>query len=215
MFSSPKPPFSFLNSLAPTFSFTSSFSYSVTQILPTFSTASEHSTYSNTCNSIRLMRLLDTSLYTPGGGRPFQAKCLFQSPFYFRLSSPPPASLNPLEATLTHISAAADSKSLTETLSCFYATLTKNTGGPPSLHGLSALRVSALSFSMLPSALSSRPLSLPRYVFASLLRIRTSSRSSPNETHSPSLASHHMHAIPCGGSSKNQTIEIQNGGDCA
>src|SRR5208282_6478434 len=38
------------------------------QLLPIFSTASKHATSSNSCNFIRFIRLLHTSLDTPGVG---------------------------------------------------------------------------------------------------------------------------------------------------
>lgn len=219
MFSSPKPPFSFLNCLAPTFSFTSCCSTSsVTQILPLFSTAGKlfdaqqrlqlHSSYAVTSRF---------PVY-PGWGSPVPTQRSLPIPFRFLLSCPHPAPLTPLEATLTQISAAVDSKSLTEPLSRFYATFTKTGGWVPLLSALSqrTLRLRVIFFYAPTCALFPSPLltSLPLCFLTSHFRT-SSSRSSPNETHSHPLASHHMHAIPCGGSSKNQTIEIENGGDCA
>jgi hypothetical protein len=64
-----------LNSLAPSFAFTSLNSFPsfkpiffYTQILPVFFTASKHRTHSNVCNFIRFMHLLHTSHTTPGVG---------------------------------------------------------------------------------------------------------------------------------------------------
>jgi|GEM_PF-4915865 len=209
MFSSPNPPISFLNYLAPALFFPSSAS-AVTQTLPAFSTAGKHSAHSNPCNSSRFLRVLHTSHHPPDGGRHFQSTRLLRSPFRFRHPAPPPPTpLTPLEATLTQISTAVDSKSLTEILSRFYATFTKNTGGwrPSSLRRLCALCASALSF---PSSALRFPLVSP-----SSRRFPIHSRFKHGETHPAPLASHYMHAVPCGGSIKNQMSETKSGGDCA
>jgi hypothetical protein len=138
-----------------------------------------------------------TSLWIAGGwGSHGQAKHSFSSPSCFQMDPAPIGVLTPFDATLT-----------------------KNTGGiHSSLRFLCALCVSALSFFFsffcFFSLLALWPglhlvTSLPLYFLAS--------HHSPqvHETHFASLASHHMQAVPCGGSIQNKMSNTKYGGDCA
>jgi hypothetical protein len=162
---------------------------SVTQTLPTFSTASKHPTHSNPSNSSHFMRL-HRNLWIPGGGG-FSSELAILPRSLFRVTSP----LTPVSATLT-----------------------KFTGeGDPLFSGLPlrTLRLCVVLFSSpnLCSRLAS--LSLRRYFFTSLRRISTLFSLQVHETHCAPLASHHMQVVPCGGSIQNQTSNTKYGGDCA
>jgi hypothetical protein len=90
-----------------------------------FSTPSKHRTHSNARSSTRFTRLLHFSRRTRAGGRQYQAKHFFRSPFRFQLSPPPTLPIAPFVATF------ADSLPLAETnmtLSPFAATLTRHFG---------------------------------------------------------------------------------------
>jgi hypothetical protein len=199
----------------PSYSFTSSSATSsVPQSFPTFSTASKHPTHSNACNSIRFMHLLHSSLDTRGWGSHYQAKHFSPSPFCFQLNPLPTLPLTPSVAILTyHVNPN----------SCICNAYKKLRGVRPTpLRATSAHSVSLrYPFSFL-SSLSSpdatdRPgsPSLRRYLFTSGRRIAALLPSQVHETHFAPLASHHMQAVPCGGSIQNQTRNTKYGGDCA
>jgi hypothetical protein len=98
------------------------------QSLPTFSTASKHSTCGIACNMIRFMCLLHSSHHTPGGGAQSQAVPLFRSRLCLQFKLPRAAPLTAFGAIL------ADSLQLAEnpvTLSPFPANLTTRVNPNP------------------------------------------------------------------------------------
>lgn len=192
----------------PSFSFTSSAATSsVSQSLPTFSTASKHATHSNARISTPFKRLVHSSLDTRGWGSPEQAKYLFSSPFCFPLSSPLTASQTPL----------LPFPRTTSTLTPVSATLTKKRGWGSSLLRASSAHSESLRYPLpfpdSPYRLVSP--SLRRYLFASDHRIADLLPPQVHETHFSPVASHHMQAVPCGGSIQNQKSNTKYGGDCA
>jgi hypothetical protein len=196
MFSSQNTPISCRNLFEQSFSSTSSLSFasftsisSSTQTIPTFSTPSKHPPHSNSRNSIPLMRLLHTSLDTPGVGCQPKAKPLFRSSLRFRVNSPQTASPTPFPATLA---ASLQPTVIPATLSSFAATLT--------------CHVNANSFvchSCKKHPGGGVPITFSRYLSASLLHFFQFSRHLSNyslhsvrELSSPSLFASALLALP-------------------
>jgi hypothetical protein len=128
MFFSLNPPISCRSLFEHSFSFTSSPSFTsstsispLAQTLPTFSTPSKQQAHSNSCNSIPLMRLLHTSLDTPGVGCQPLTNHPFPHPSSFRSHVPTAAPPTPFPATLA---ASLQPTEIPATLSPFAATLT-------------------------------------------------------------------------------------------
>ncbi len=187
--------------------FTSSTSFTSShfaQSLPTFSTPNKYGPHTNSRNSISFMRLLHTSLYTPGFFSTFNPITFYDpcpSPAQARLPPPTPRRSPNSFRRNTY-------KKKRGGGSLLFATPQH----PPRLRVLLSLLLSHPSAAAPPAPKTPQPsliTSLLHYVF-------TSPPLSSYETLSSPLASHHLQAVPCGGSIKNQTSQSPYGGEeCA
>jgi hypothetical protein len=193
MFSPPNHPAS---RPTPSFSFASPTTSLVPQILPTFSTAAKYAIRRNACNSIRFMPLLHNFRTLRGWGSPDQARHFFSSSFCFRIDPLTHSSTNSFRCN------AYKKHGVRSTLLC-----------ASSAHSASPRYPFFFSQFFLPTR-SIAPW-LHRYLITSGHRIAALFSIQVRETHFLPLASHHLQAVPCGGSIQNQTSDTKYGGDCA